>query len=88
MKILRNTDEWVGLLVVLTIALFLAAVLEAGVLSNWFRPTAQLRVQLPQTGSGGLSAGDDVMVLGTRVGTVRRIVVDPSERLYAEAELD
>ncbi len=88
MRILRNTDEWIGLLVVLSIVLFFAAVLHAGLLSDWFRPTAILRVMLPETGSQGLSAGADVQVLGTRVGTVRRVVVDPTQRLYAEAELD
>src|SRR4051794_23699213 len=88
MKKLRNTDEWVGLLVVLSFALFIAAVLHAGVLSDWFRPTARLRVQLPETGSGGLSRGGDVQILGTRIGTIRRIVVDPSQRMYAEAELE
>jgi phospholipid/cholesterol/gamma-HCH transport system substrate-binding protein len=87
-KLLRNTDEWIGLLVLLSIVLFVAAALHAGVLSDWFRPTASLRVVLPETGSGGLSAGADIEVLGTRVGTIRRIVVDPVQRMYAEAELD
>ena len=88
MRILRNTDEWVGLLVLLSIGLFVAAVLHAGLLSDWFRPTDILRIMLPETGSQGLSSGADVQVLGTRVGTVRRVVVDPSQRMYAEAELD
>jgi phospholipid/cholesterol/gamma-HCH transport system substrate-binding protein len=87
-KILRNTDEWVGLLVLLSVVLFAAAALHAGLLSDWFRPTARLRVLLPETGSAGLAAGADIQVLGTRVGTVRRIVVDPAQRMYAEAELD
>jgi phospholipid/cholesterol/gamma-HCH transport system substrate-binding protein len=88
MRILRNTDEWIGLLVLLSIGLFLAGVLHAGLLSDWFRPTDILRVMLPETGSQGLSSGADVQVLGTRVGTVRRVVVDPSARMYAEAELE
>jgi phospholipid/cholesterol/gamma-HCH transport system substrate-binding protein len=88
MRILRNTDEWVGLLVLLCIGLFFAAVLHAGILSDWFRPTAQLRIMLPETGSQGLSTGADIQVLGTRVGTVRRVVVDPSQRMYAEAEME
>ena len=87
MKILRNTDEWVGLLVVASIVLFIAAALHAGLLSDWFRQTVELRIILPQTGSLGLSAGADVQLLGTRVGTVRRVVVDP-DRMYAEAQLD
>jgi len=88
LKILRNTDEWIGLLVVASVALFIAAALHAGLLSDWFRPTAKLRIVLPETGSGGLSAGADIEVLGTHVGVIRRVVVDPSQRLYAEAELD
>ena len=88
MKILRNTDEWVGLLVLTSIALFVAAALHAGLLSDWFRPTARLRVLLPETGSAGLAAGADIQVLGTHVGTVRHIVVDPTQRMYAEAELE
>src|SRR4051794_31492867 len=88
MKFLRNTDEWVGLLVLVCISLFIASVLHAGLLSDWFRPTATLRVILPETGSQGLSAGADVELLGTRVGTIRRVVVDPSSRMYAQAELE
>ena len=88
MRILRNTDEWIGLLVLLSIGVFIAAVLHAGLLSDWFRPTDTLRVILPETGSQGLSSGADVQVLGTKVGTVRRVVVDPSTRMYAEVELD
>jgi phospholipid/cholesterol/gamma-HCH transport system substrate-binding protein len=88
MRFLRHTDEWVGLLVVLSIVLFAAAVLHAGLLSDWFRQTDDLRVILPESGSQGLSAGADVQVLGTKVGAVRRIVVDPTQRMYAEVELD
>jgi phospholipid/cholesterol/gamma-HCH transport system substrate-binding protein len=88
MRLLRNTDEWVGLLVLVSIGLFLAGALHAGLLSDWFRPTAKLRVILPETGSQGLSSGADIQVLGTRVGTIRHVVVDPSQRMYAEAELD
>jgi phospholipid/cholesterol/gamma-HCH transport system substrate-binding protein len=87
-KILRNTDEWIGLLVVACVVLFVAAALQAGLLSDWFRPVASLRILLPETGSGGLSTGADIQVLGTHVGNVRRIVVDPSQRMYAEAELE
>jgi phospholipid/cholesterol/gamma-HCH transport system substrate-binding protein len=88
MKFLRNTDELIGLLVLTCIGLFIAGALHAGLLSDWFRHTNDLRVMLPETGSQGLAAGADIQVLGTRVGTVRRIVVDPSQRMYAEAELE
>src|SRR3954465_13721347 len=85
MKFLRNTDEWVGLLVLVCIGLFIASVLHAGLLSDWFKPTATLRVVLPETGSQGLSAGADVELLGTPVGTLRRGVVDPHHPRYGPA---
>jgi phospholipid/cholesterol/gamma-HCH transport system substrate-binding protein len=85
---LRHTDEWVGLLVVAACALFLAAVLEAGLLRDWFRPTVVLRIMLPETGVNGLARGADVEVLGIRAGTVRQIVIDPDQRMYAEATID
>lgn len=88
MKIMRNTDEWVGLLVILSVVVFVAAALHAGLLSDWFRPTAKLRIMLPPSGSGGLAPGADIEVLGTRVGNVRRIVVNADAPMYAEAELE
>jgi phospholipid/cholesterol/gamma-HCH transport system substrate-binding protein len=87
-RFLRHTDEWVGLLVLLCAGLFVFAVLEAGFVGDWFRPVAHVRVLLPQAGSQGLSAGADIELLGTRVGTVQRVVLDQSQRMYAEADLD
>jgi len=85
---LRHTDEWVGLLVIMAVALFLGSVLEAGVLHDWFRPVSHLRIVLPQSGVGGLAVGADIEVLGTRAGTVRRIVLNPDQQMYAEADID
>src|SRR5690606_22847933 len=82
------TDEWVGLVVLVATAAFFVAILQAGVLRDWFRPTSTLRIVLPEAGSAGLSVGGEVEVLGTRAGTVRRIIVNPDQRLYAEAEID
>jgi ABC-type transporter Mla subunit MlaD len=58
--LLRNTDEWVGLLVVLAMIGFLAAILQAGVLREWFRPTSTLRIVLPEAGVAGLAVGGEV----------------------------
>lgn len=83
----RNVNEWVGGLVLAATALFVAAVLQAGVLRPLLTPALTLRVILPQEGTGGLSAGATVEVLGTRAGEVRRIVIDPRQQLYAEVRL-
>lgn len=85
---LRHTDEWIGLLVVVAVLIFIGAMLEAGVLSTWFRPVGHLRIVLPQSGVGGLAAGADIQVLGIRSGTVRRIVLNPNQQMYAEADID
>src|SRR6516164_4424076 len=85
---LRHTDEWVGLLVLVAGAIFFAAILQAGVLRDWFRPVSHLRIVLPEAGAAGLSVGADVEILGTQVGTVRRIVISPNQQMYAEAEID
>jgi phospholipid/cholesterol/gamma-HCH transport system substrate-binding protein len=83
----RHTNEWVGLMVVLAALLFVGAVLEAGVLRDWFRPVSRLRILLPQSGVGGLAVGADIDVLGIRAGRVTRVVLNPNQ-IYAEADID
>jgi phospholipid/cholesterol/gamma-HCH transport system substrate-binding protein len=85
---LRHTDEWVGLLVVLAVLFFVGAILEAGLLRDWFRPVSHLRIVLPQSGVGGLAVGAEIEVLGIHAGTVRRIVLNPDQQMYAEADID
>jgi phospholipid/cholesterol/gamma-HCH transport system substrate-binding protein len=84
----RHTDEWVGALVIAAIVVLLVAVLQAGVLRDWFRPTSQLRLILPATGVAGLETGADVEILGTKAGTVQQIVLNPDQQMYALIELD
>ncbi|MBO0711772.1 MAG: MCE family protein, partial [Acetobacteraceae bacterium] len=84
----RHADEWVGLLVVIAVALFFGVVLQAGVLRDWFRPVSHLRMVLPEAGLAGLAVGADVEVLGTQAGVVRRIVINPNQQMYAEADID
>jgi phospholipid/cholesterol/gamma-HCH transport system substrate-binding protein len=85
---LRHSDEAVGLLVVIAVAVFLGAILQAGVLRDWLRPQSTLIVLLPAEGVAGLSAGAEAEVLGTRAGTVRRVVIEPDRRIRAEVLLD
>ena len=87
---LRHTDEWVGALVLLAAALFFGAVFEAGILKKWLRPDSTLRIVLPQGGVAGLVVGDDVDVLGTHAGTIRRLVLNPDGQgeMYAIAAIN
>ena len=85
---LRHTDEWVGFLVVLALAIFFGAIFEAGVLRRWLRPDSQLYIVLPPSGFGGLAAGADIDVLGTHAGSVDRIVLNPDGEMYAVATIE
>lgn len=84
----RHTDEWVGGLVIAAVALLLLAALQAGVLRDWFKSTSELRLILPAAGVAGLETGADVEILGTKAGTVKRIVLDPNQQMYAMIEID
>jgi phospholipid/cholesterol/gamma-HCH transport system substrate-binding protein len=85
---LRHADEWIGLIVVVATLTLLGVILQAGVLRDWFRPVATLRILLPEEGVAGLAVGADVEVLGTKAGSVRRIVINPSQQMFAEVEID
>jgi len=85
---IRHTDEWVGALVIAAVAVMIVAALQAGVLRDWFKPTAELRLILPAAGVGGLEVGADVEILGTRAGMVKQIVLDPNQQMYAMIDLD
>jgi phospholipid/cholesterol/gamma-HCH transport system substrate-binding protein len=78
-------NEVVGAVVLACVALFIAALVNAGLVKDWFQPTFTLRILLPEAGVSGLAAGAEVQVLGTRAGEVRRIVIDPGARMHAIA---
>ena len=79
----RYTNEAVGALVLMTLVLFAAAVLQTGRLRDWFEPAAKLKVILPEEGLFGLSRGAQVEILGTPAGMVEEIVVVPGQRIHA-----
>ena len=83
----RYTNEAVGALVLLSVIVFLAAVLQSGRLKDWFDPGVKLKVILPAEGLFGLSAGAEVKILGTAAGQVSRIVVDPDQQIHAVVDL-
>ncbi|MET1028706.1 MAG: MlaD family protein, partial [Dongiaceae bacterium] len=85
---LRHTDEFIGLLVVLAVGVLVVAIMQAGLLRDWFKPVSELRLILPESGVAGLAVGADIEVMGTRAGIIRRIVIDPQQQMYAMAEID
>jgi phospholipid/cholesterol/gamma-HCH transport system substrate-binding protein len=81
-------NQAVGAVVLLCVALFIGALVNAGLLKEWFQTSLTLRIVLPEDGTAGLSQGSEVQILGTRAGEIRRIVIDPSQRMHAEARID
>jgi len=84
----RYANEAVGVLVLLSLGLFLAAALQSARVQEWLDPGVLLRVVLPETGLLGLAVGADVEIVGTRAGQVSRIVIDPDQQFYAEVRLE
>ncbi|MBK8175078.1 MAG: MCE family protein [Rhodospirillales bacterium] len=84
----RYANEAVGALVLFAVVVVVLAVLEGGIINRWLNPPAHLKIVLPAQGLFGLSAGASVEILGTNAGQVSRIVIDPKQSFYAEAEIN
>ena len=84
----RYTNEAVGLFVLMTLLIFIAGLIYSGRVSEWFNPGETLRVLLPDDGLSGLTRGSTVEILGTKAGEVQEIVINPSEKIYAEVRID
>src|ERR1700761_94871 len=81
-------NQAVGAMVLVCVALFIGALVNAGLMKEWFQTSLTLRIVLPEEGTSGLSQGSEGQILGTRAGEVRRIVIDPGQRMHAEARVD
>jgi phospholipid/cholesterol/gamma-HCH transport system substrate-binding protein len=81
-------NQVVGAVVLICAALFVGALVNAGLLKEWFQTSLTLRIVLPEAGVSGLAQGAEVQIMGTRAGEIRRIVIDPSQRMHAEARID
>jgi phospholipid/cholesterol/gamma-HCH transport system substrate-binding protein len=83
----RYVNPLVGVFFLLTVAVFVLAALGSGRLQGWLNPGTRIKVILPESNLFGLSEGADVEVLGTKSGRVVRIVIDPTQEIYAEIEI-
>jgi phospholipid/cholesterol/gamma-HCH transport system substrate-binding protein len=84
----RYASWRVGTLILIALGIFVVAVLEAGVVRDFFKSTLSLRVILPDSGLAGLNEGAAVEILGTDAGQVREIVIDPEQRFHAVVEIE
>ncbi|GBQ12626.1 MlaD family protein [Swaminathania salitolerans] len=85
---IRYADEWVGILVLATFGLFVFAIVEAGVLRDWLTPAGKLHFNLPESGIAGLAVGNDIELMGIRVGSIRSVKINPHGNMYAVADID
>jgi len=77
-----------GLFILISLGVFLFAVLQAGVLEPLLRRTSTLRILLPEAGLAGLAPGAQVQLFGAQIGEVTAVVIRPDEPFYAETEIE
>ena len=81
----RRVNEITGAFVLAVVAVLMAAVVWTGHSQRWFKSRVPLRIALPEGGAAGIRAGSEVYFLGTLVGSVSDLVVEPTGRMEAEA---
>ena len=70
---LHQLDEIVGAVVLACIGVFIAVLINAGLLKDWFQPSFTLRILLPDEGVSGLAPGAEVQVLDASRGAGARL---------------
>jgi phospholipid/cholesterol/gamma-HCH transport system substrate-binding protein len=83
----RYVNELAGTLVILVAVLVSVSLFFAARSQKWFERTYELNVLLPESGSHGLRTGSEVQLLGTTVGEIRRITINPEDRMVAHLRL-
>jgi phospholipid/cholesterol/gamma-HCH transport system substrate-binding protein len=74
--------------VLVALIVFVLAMFVGGRVNEWMNPGLNVRVVMPAEGLFGLSVGASVEILGSKAGDVRRIVIQPDERIYAIVHID
>jgi phospholipid/cholesterol/gamma-HCH transport system substrate-binding protein len=84
---LRRVNEITGTFVLVVVGVLIATVMWAGHSQRWFKSRVALRIVLPEAGAAGIRQGSEVYFLGTLVGSVSDVVVDPTGRMEAEVNI-
>jgi len=77
----RYVNEIVGTFVILVLVLLLAGLFLAGQAQQWFVPVHRYTLLFPPEGSFGLQENSEVVILGTVVGSLEKMSVDPDGRM-------
>lgn len=73
----RYVNQIVGTFVILIVAALLVGVFLAGRAQEWFVTVHRYNLVFPPEGSLGLQENSQVVILGTVVGSVEKIFIDP-----------
>jgi phospholipid/cholesterol/gamma-HCH transport system substrate-binding protein len=83
----RHVHAITGTFVLLIFAVLIAVLVFAGRSQRWFIGNVTLRIVLPEGGAAGIRQGSEVYFLGTLMGTVADVSVDPAGRMEAEVNI-
>jgi phospholipid/cholesterol/gamma-HCH transport system substrate-binding protein len=84
---LRHVHAITGTLLLATVGILIAVIVFAGRSQRWFLGNVALAIVLPEAGAAGIRRGSEVYFLGTLVGTVSDVTVDPAGRMEAQANI-
>src|SRR5688572_24167780 len=83
----RHVHAITGTFVLVLLGVLIAALVLAGRSQRWFIGNVTLRIVLPEAGAAGIRRGSEVYFLGTLMGTVYDVSVDPAGRMEAQVNI-
>ena len=83
----RHVYSITGTFVLVLVGVLIAALVLAGRSQRWFIGNVPLRIILPEGGAAGIRQGSEVYFLGTLMGTVSDVSVDPAGRMEAQVNI-
>ena len=83
----RHVYSITGTFVLVLMGVLIAALVLAGRSQRWFIGNVPLRIILPEGGAAGIRQGSEVYFLGTLMGTVSDVSVDPAGRMEARVNI-
>ncbi len=83
----RHVHAITGTFVLVVLAIIIAVLVCAGRSQRWFIGNVTVRIVLPEEGAAGIRQGSEVYFLGTLMGTVSDVRVDPTGHMEARANI-
>jgi phospholipid/cholesterol/gamma-HCH transport system substrate-binding protein len=83
----RHVNAITGTFVLAVMGILLAVLVMAGRSQRWFIGNVTLRIVLPEAGAAGIRQGSEVYFLGTLMGTVSDVSVDPAGRMESRVNI-